>query len=296
MSKDYYMASCHREVESPETTTPSLYDEYDRQEYYKEQMFSDPSKLGAYDFVPLTVIRGNGFESSSWSDEDYEEMSKLPCPEIPQGKIARKETPVETQEVFPDPIPAPCPVHTRIQITQYVSSKYQKGQSGNFEVNADYLKVYNLLMGLKDHTYSGPRSHRVRIQFQNKVNGKMEGGANLSVACAYVHEVIPQVRAILDSHCLIPPKPVSSQKVLGHSQEDTDPSPAVERKDNNINNKRCDKNEDGCHKPGESLGKNSPPSPLRYHTQKSPKRRITAEDLERELNIVLARASREANC
>ena len=80
MSKDYYQASCHCEVVSPETKTPSIYDEYDRQEYYKEQMFSDPSKLGNYDFVPLTVVRGNGLVASHWSDRDYEEMCHGPCP------------------------------------------------------------------------------------------------------------------------------------------------------------------------------------------------------------------------
>ncbi|MGW8181693.1 MAG: hypothetical protein ACWGQW_23425, partial [bacterium] len=122
---------------------------------------------------PATVVRENGYFASSWSDKDYEAMAHTPF-EAP----VFVEVPADPVEVEPIEVPT---THTRIQITQYEKSEYVRGSAKNFEVEGNFEAIFGLLSPLKN-LFVGKSSTRVRVQLQNKVEGRMIGGRNLSLA------------------------------------------------------------------------------------------------------------------
>lgn len=190
---DYFERLCPEESETFEPELPT----------------SDPEVAWAP--TPLTIVRASGWLASSWSDKDYEEMASKPSPAPAKYEASRA---VEKREnnAYAEGEP-----HVRVHITQYVDSEYQKGSSKNFEIKADYNRVYNLLVSLKSR-FSGKSNHRVRIQLQNKVDGRMQGGRNLSLPGATVPEVYQVVCGLLDEAGLLAPKEGNVRDVghLGH--------------------------------------------------------------------------------
>lgn len=204
--------------------------------------------------TPATIIRNNGYFASHWSDNDYEEMARTPAPQ--------KEIPAieETTNV------SNCHNHVRIQITQYEKSKYVKGSAKNFEIKGDYEEVFDLLAPLKSQ-YTGKASTRVRVQLQNKVEGKMQGGRNLSLAGALVPIVYAQIHGILDEAGLIQVESAPKCDV------------AKATSDNMAHNysKSFDSTEDGVHKVLGSCAHMAPPTPQIYHISKIQKRRVSLD-------------------
>lgn len=164
----------------------------------------DPNLYRINNPTPLTIQRSSGWLASNWSDKDYEEMANTPVEVVQPTPQPQKEEQTN--------LPAP---HTRIQITQYEKSKYIKGTAKNFEVEGDYNQIFSLLQSLK--STNSTTTTRVRVQLQNKVNGKMQGGRNLSIPGTTVTTVYSQVWAILDEYGFLSPKQGSAVGIVPKS-------------------------------------------------------------------------------
>jgi len=209
--------------------------------------------------TPATIIRNNGYFASQWSDNDYEEMARTPAPQ--------KETPAIQETVQEIPNVSNCPkTHVRIQVTQYENSNYVKGSAKNFEIKSDYEKVFDLLAPLKSQ-YTGKASTRVRVQLQNKVEGKMQGGRNLSLAGALVPTVYAQIHGILDDAGLIQVESAPKCDVAKATSENMARNPS----------KSFGSTEDGVRKVLGSCAHMAPPTPQIYHTSKIQKRRASLD-------------------
>lgn len=183
---DYFFA--WQETTTPETSSPT---------------FADPF-VESEDLHTHTITRKNGYKATRWSDDDYAEMAATPFEiSLPtQENQAGNEDQLlsvntdQPNETLNEASQVPTG-HTRIQVTQYINGKYAKGQSGNFEVKQDFEDLYRRLAPLKSLEWGEDKTHRVRVQFQNKVKGAMKGGANISIPCADVAAVVATIEILL---------------------------------------------------------------------------------------------------
>lgn len=132
-----------------------------------------------------------------WSDQDLEEMSHNsfevkdlhnPLPETPKPPTPAKEN----QDSYPVQVPS----KVRVQISMKQKGKDVKGQYENFEISN--IPIEQIFASIQTLLSTFPKCRRkdihyyTRIQLQNKINGKMQGGRNLSL-----HNATPQEVAVL---------------------------------------------------------------------------------------------------
>lgn len=281
---EYYERLCIAEKDSPETTTPQTSVDVDLQEYLTDRLLDDERAMGTIEYVdPFTILRHNGCEAKSWGEEDLKEiLGEKPSNssnydpfwwENPQAEeITEPSDCSPTRGIDPwtlrgdrkenTPIPVPQ-IHTRVQITQYLNGTYEKGKSGNFEVPFSYLKVFEILSTLRGNYNRTHTDHRVRIQLQNKVEGRMMGGKNLSLPGTTVELVIPMVRSLLENHEMIsaPGRLRPTAQPLDNKGEVSSDTPFS--------------TEDGSRKLVKSKGNPAAPTPNRHQTCKTSNGRVT---------------------
>lgn len=294
MSFEYFKRLCSYERETPETYSPQLSGEVDMQEHHNHMLLSNPTYMGEFnEGTDLTCVRANGYAASSWGDDDYAEMCSQPCPlEIPQGK----QRATRMSLTVPEPVPQdndkeleipPDPTHTRVQITLYESGKYVKGSAKNIEIPQPYTEVYRNIEFLKTLFPKSNTHTRVRVQLQNKVNGKMMGGANLSLPSATVESVYNNIMDMADLKGWLAPRP---KDVLPPHRGVCEEKPCISKE-------LQEQNEDGSGFSGTQARTDVPPTPHGYHTSLSESDRANLLEqirLLREQNDLLrARNSRK---
>jgi len=186
-----------------------------------------------------TYVHVDTYFSPQWSDQDLEEMAYGPCPAVedlwqilPEPQVSQESQLQVSQEPEPQPqeiqpqIPTPAedinrdvyPVsnHVRIQISMKQKGINVKGRYENFEIpNVPLEEIYDACLTLLTHFPKQPRKHidfYTRVQLQNKVNGKMQGGRNLSLHLATPEVVADFLREIFDGSGWLSPKGLASPK------------------------------------------------------------------------------------
>lgn len=276
---DYYERLCFAERELPETTTPQTSVDVDLQEYLTSRLLDDQRAMGTIDYVdPFTILRHNGFQAKSWSEEDLKEMlGEKPSNSFRLENNSQAKKIIKHFDCSPTrgtdpwtlrgdrkPQPEVIPqTHTRVQITQYLNGKYEKGKSGNFEIPFSYLKVFEILSTLKGNYSRTHTNNRVRIQLQNKVDGRMMGGKNLILPSTTVELVIPMVRSLLENHGMIlaPGRKRPKSQPLDNKGE--------------VLGDRSFSTEEGSRKLVKSKGKSGAPTPNRHQICKTSNGRIS---------------------
>lgn len=189
-----------------EQSGPHLHEEFDMQEWQKLIQLSTPMSE-IHNYAEPTCLRVKRISTglgrfyyqagyfNSWGDDDLEEMSKEPAPEIMCGMAPKVE---ETPEVEPaeEVVIIEEDVKTRMQITLKRQGRNVRGHTGNFVVHG--VRASRMIEALSDLMETYPKTRRppqtVRIQFtEYRVNGGSycpERGGNMNLHNAEVGTVL----------------------------------------------------------------------------------------------------------
>lgn len=232
LQPDFFnLAHLDRTVMEPDPA-PYLSDEIDPQEWQKHIQLTtplpntyptEPTCLCTYahrrrwknQYNEGTYLHVNTYMATKWSDQDLEEMTKLPCPEIPEGIQRREE---KSQDVYPA-----SNSQVRVQISMKQKGTDVKGRYENFEIhNIPLDEIFQVILTLLTHFPKQPRKHihyYTRVQLQNKISGKMQGGRNLSLHNATPEEVASLLEEIFDANGWISPRPGAQGKQVTSQKE-----------------------------------------------------------------------------
>lgn len=201
-------------------------DLYDEQEWLEHRLLSYPmSECGC--MPEKTIVRKSGHLAYNWGPQDYAQMAH-------EEYTSPRSLEAEAVEKIDKPKQIISTGHTRVQVTFYKHSQYQKGNSGNFELKEDIDNVFKCLHPL---TQQFPKQkkpdHYVRIQLQNKDKNIMKGGRNISVHNATVPVVMDILHNLFEDQGWLSPdqlpatdNPITKKDENIHrEQKETYPAP-----------------------------------------------------------------------
>lgn len=146
------------------------------------------------------------YMANQWSDQDLEEMSLHGEPYNQEIQPCRETQPPAVninRDVYPVS-------NVRVQISMKQKGTDVKGRYENFEIpNTPIEEIFQVTQTLLTFFPKQPRkniSYYTRVQLQNKINGKMQGGRNLSLHNATPEEVADLLREIFDASGWLSPK------------------------------------------------------------------------------------------
>jgi len=253
-------AHIDRSVMEPDPTN-YLSDEIDMQEWQKHVQLTTPMPEINFGTEPTclcintsrrrwknqhgegTYIHVHSYMGYSWSEQDLEEMSTNSSsepkePTAPFPPKPEKSEPAE--EILQDVYPVSNTI--RVQISMKQKGTDVKGRYGNFEIpNGDLMAIFQICHSLLRTFPRQPRkliNYYTRIQLQNKIGTKMQGGRNLSLHNATPEQIVPLLQTLFDEQGWLAPRPGAGENKV------------TSQKESSISSDRGSQSEDGPPKPG----------------------------------------------